>query len=500
MPERITKRITKLTTDQLAMLPAICDQWLAHGLSTELADRSAAEAGRRAAYRAAKLDPPRFIIWLGSPMSGAIGQAWAPAIISRYLDAQVDDQVYAQVDDQVYAQVRAQVDDQVDDQVRDQVGDQVGDQVYDQVDDQVGDQVGAQVRAQVYAQGRAQVDDQVGDQVGAQVRAQVYAQARAQVDDQVRAQVDDQVDAQVRDQVYAQVYAQVDDQVDAQVRAQVRDQVGAQVGAQVYAQVGAQVDDQVRAQVYAQVGAQVDDQVGAQVDDQVGAQVDAQVDDRLKNWYAGRIAGQHWAGWYSYFAAMAELGVKNLEPLLEGQCEVGKNAGWWWAYRGFAVVTDRPAVLCRAALGGLHAEHGPAIAYRDGWGFWAWHGRRVPRWVVESPTLEAISREDNVEIRRCAIESMGWERFTAELLTDQRPAIAPDPGNPDQSLVLHDVPEGLWGARVKLLLCTNGSTERDGTRRRYGLTVPAHLTDPVEAAGWTAGLSKDEYSRMVRRT
>src|SRR5487761_502195 len=267
MPERITKRITKLTTDQLAMLPAICDQWLAHGLSTELADRSAAEAGRRAAYRAAKLDPPRFIIWLGSPMSGAIGQAWAPAIISRYLDAQV--------------------------------GDQVGDQVYDQVDDQVGDQVGAQVRAQVYAQVRAQVDDQV--------RAQVYAQ----VDDQVRAQV----------------------------------------GAQVYAQVGAQV--------YAQVGAQVDDQVGAQVD------------DRLKNWYAGRIAGQHWAGWYSYFAAMAELGVKNLEPLLEGQCEVGKNAGWWWAYRGFAVVTDRPAVLCRDALGRLHAEHGPAIAYRDGWGFWA---------------------------------------------------------------------------------------------------------------------------------
>src|SRR5487761_1662578 len=472
MPERITKRITKLTTDQLAMLPAICDQWLAHGLSTELADRSAAEAGIRAAYRAAKLDPPRFIIWLGSPMSGAIGQAWAPAIISRYLDAQVDDQVYAQVDDQVYSQVRAQA----------------GDQVYDQVDDQVGDQVGAQVRAQVYAQVRAQVDDQVDAQVRDQVYAQVYAQADDQVDAQVRAQVRDQVGAQVGAQVYAQVGAQVDDQV----RAQVDDQV--------YAQVRAQVRDQVYAQVRAQVDVQVDDQVRDQVDDQVYAQVYAQVDDRLKNWYAGRIAGQHWAGWYSYFAAMAELGVKNLEPLLEGQCEVGKNAGWWWAYRGFAVVTDRPAVLCRDALGRLHAEHGPAIAYRDGWGFWAWHGRRVPRWVVESPTLEAISREDNVEIRRCAIESMGWERFTAELLTDQRPAIAPDPGNPDQSLFLYDVPEGLWGARVKLLLCTNGSTERDGTRRRYGLTVPAHLTDPVEAAGWTAGLSKDEYSRMVRRT
>src|SRR5487761_1676059 len=127
MPERITKRITKLTTDQLAMLPAICDQWLAHGLSTELADRSAAEAGIRAAYRAAKLDPPRFIIWLGSPMSGAIGQAWAPAIISRYLGALAVAQVDAQVGAQVYVQVY--------DQVGTQAGTQVRDQVYAQVYD-----------------------------------------------------------------------------------------------------------------------------------------------------------------------------------------------------------------------------------------------------------------------------------------------------------------------------------------------------------------------------
>src|SRR5487761_41219 len=133
MPERITKRITKLTTDQLAMLPAICDQWLAHGLSTELADRSAAEAGIRAAYRAAKLDPPRFIIWLGSPMSGAIGQAWAPAIISRYLDAQVDDQVYAHVADQVSAAATAHVAHRDCGQARNKVDDRVGDQVYDQV-------------------------------------------------------------------------------------------------------------------------------------------------------------------------------------------------------------------------------------------------------------------------------------------------------------------------------------------------------------------------------
>lgn len=54
--------------------------------------------------------------------------------------------------------------------------------------------------------------------------------------------------------------------------------------------------------------------------------------------------------------------------------------------------------------------------------------------------------------------------------------------------------------RIRLLMCTNGTAERDGTRRSYGLKVPAHVSDPVEAAAWTAGLSKDQYAQMARRT
>ena len=83
---------------------------------------------------------------------------------------------------------------------------------------------------------------------------------------------------------------------------------------------------------------------------------------------------------------------------------------------------------------------------------------------------------------------------------DLAAAYVPDPGNPGQHLVLYDIPERLWGSRIRLLMCANGTPERDGTRRRYGLTVPAHISDPLEAAAWTAGLGKDEYARMVRRT
>jgi hypothetical protein len=133
----------------------------------------------------------------------------------------------------------------------------------------------------------------------------------------------------------------------------------------------------------------------------------------------------------------------------------------------------------------------------------------VPGWVIVAPSTEAITAEENVEVRRCAIESLGWDRFIAEARLvpvspgdsrDLAAAYVPDPGNPGQHLVLYDIPERLWGSRIRLLMCTNGTPERDGTRRRYGLTVPAHISDPVEAAAWTAGLGKDEYARMVRRT
>jgi hypothetical protein len=206
----MAKLLTKLTPEQEAQIPAIRDEFLRIGLSTEPADFDAAEQAARDAYAVAGLPAPELFIRLASPMEGAIG-----AVILK--GTRIGESVRAQVRAQVWDQVRAQVWDQV----RAQVGDQVGAQVWDQVLDQVGDQV------------RAQVWDQVGDQVRAQVRAQVWDQVGAQVWDQVWDQVGDQVGAQVWDQVGDQVRAQVRAQVGDQVRAQVWDQVGDQVRAQV---------------------------------------------------------------------------------------------------------------------------------------------------------------------------------------------------------------------------------------------------------------------------
>jgi hypothetical protein len=214
-------KLNKLSQDQEAQIPAVSDEFLRIGLSTEPADFEAAEQAVRDAYAVAGLAAPKITIRLRSPHEGAIGAAILKGTrLGESLRDQVGDQVWAQVGDQVWDQVWAQVGDQVWAQVGDQVWDQVWAQVGDQVRDQVGDQVGDQVRAQV------------GDQVGDQVRAQVRAQVGDQVGDQVWAQVWDQVWAQVRAQVWDQVWAQVG----AQVGAQVWDQVWAQVWAAFYSQ------------------------------------------------------------------------------------------------------------------------------------------------------------------------------------------------------------------------------------------------------------------------
>lgn len=221
--------------------------------------------------------------------------------------------------------------------------------------------------------------------------------------------------------------------------------------------------------------------------------------EQVDNWYSAVIYGQHDATYCAWVEAMASIGVTGLEGFA-GNIAVARNAGWWMAYDTTVILTDRPAELHRDALGRLHSETGMAIKYRDGWGFYSWHGRRVPEWVILNPTPANIAAEENTEIRRCGIEAMGWDNFTRDSGLKAVAANVPDPGNPGGELALYEVPSDLWGGDIRLLLVTNGSAERDGTRRRYGLTVPVTVDSPLEAAAWTAGLTGDEYALMARRT
>ncbi|MBG0815261.1 DUF6745 domain-containing protein [Planomonospora sp. ID82291] len=213
-------------------------------------------------------------------------------------------------------------------------------------------------------------------------------------------------------------------------------------------------------------------------------------------WY-----GQHDAYWVAHYDAWRRVGGRTyrcLDRVFDLWAVLARSCGWWWPLDGSCVVSERPVAI-RTRDGRLHDAEGPAVAYADGWAVHAWEGTRVPRWVITDPTPDRIAREPNVEVRRCAIERIGWETYI-EQAGLRLVATAPDPGNPGSDLRLYDLPDAVWGRPARVLLTVNGSVERDGRRRRYGLGVPRFLDDPVAAAAWTYGLSADHYSRLVRRT
>jgi len=118
---------------------------------------------------------------------------------------------------------------------------------------------------------------------------------------------------------------------------------------------------------------------------------------------------------YSYFAEVAGVAdAARLAPL----SRLSAAAGWWWPFDRLCIITDRPLALSRDAENRLHCENGPAIKYRDGWGVYAWHGRRVPAdWIEKRHELDPneIIKHRDVEMRAVGAAIIGWPKMLSVL-------------------------------------------------------------------------------------
>lgn len=118
--------INKLTKKQEAQLQVYRDKWLKIGLQTGPANRSSAEQAVKDAYKVAGLEPPKFIIWAQSPISGLITVKYLKEFLKKYTrNGEVGASVWDSVWDSVGASVRDSVGDSVWDSVRDSVRDSV---------------------------------------------------------------------------------------------------------------------------------------------------------------------------------------------------------------------------------------------------------------------------------------------------------------------------------------------------------------------------------------
>ena len=254
-------------------------------------------------------------------------------------------------------------------------------------------------------------------------------------------------------------------------------EMGQPVKAQVQSQVWDQVQSQVRDQVRSQVVDQVWDQVWAQVGDRVWDQVRADLPKFADAGKNNDMGGQLWAAFASYVSFLRdEMGWSgDTLPKFSVYEALATSCGWVWWHQNVCAISDRPSAINRDAQGRLHCEHGKAIEYRDGWGFYAIHGVRVPEQVVMSPetlTVTQVQTEENAEVRRVMIERMGYDRYVSEAglkVIDQC--------GPDHKLQGLRTARLLRGDDIVLLDMLNSTPEPDGSIRRYILAIDADAYD-----------------------
>lgn len=149
-----------------------------------------------------------------------------------------------------------------------------------------------------------------------------------------------------------------------------------------------------------------------------------------------------------------------------------------------AWLVHKPIILEHDEQGRLHSTSGRCLQYRDGWGFYAWHGVRVPQKIALHP--EQLTREDwlrqhNVEVRRAIQERLGHDRFV-ELVG----GICIDTGTRG-NLIEVDLggdPEGV----AHYVQVRDASTQR-----QYYLRVPPSIRRADEAVAWTFELDEQDY-------
>jgi hypothetical protein len=249
--------------------------------------------------------------------------------------------------------------------------------------------------------------------------------------------------------------------------------VGASLEASVLACMQASVRVSVWEHVWEHVWERMEDSVVGSVEESVWERMEASVYASVRAYReADRLALAHF---FDVYLAPNDLhALACFNQLVSG----------YWLRKEAAVLVRRPIVLCLDAEGRLHSETGQCVEYPDGWGFYAWHGVRVPERVILAP--ERLSRQDwskaqNAEVRRVMQERMG-QRFVPELagvVLDRSPR-----GTLYEVRLPEDDPEGV----ARYVQVQDASTPRS-----YFLRVPPTIQTAAEALAWSFGLSVQEF-------
>jgi hypothetical protein len=181
--------------------------------------------------------------------------------------------------------------------------------------------------------------------------------------------------------------------------------------------------------------------------------------------------------------------------------ELCLSSAWWsWMDADTALVCDRPERLCwepsdATGVEGprLHADRGPAIAWRDGFSLWYVHGVQVSRQIVDAPetlTPGQILGEPNVPLRRVMIDRFGADRL---MMTANSEIVDQDQDRLGRPRLLRR--QRIPGDEdIVMVQVANATPDPEGWNRLHLLRVPPTVRSCAEAVAWTFGMEASEYA------
>ncbi|MFG1399937.1 DUF6745 domain-containing protein, partial [Roseixanthobacter pseudopolyaromaticivorans] len=212
---------------------------------------------------------------------------------------------------------------------------------------------------------------------------------------------------------------------------------------------------------------------------------------RWGNVYQG---GNMWAAYDSYLTAMRDIiGLQLPEHRAYASWEQAAiEGGFRVMHPEFCIVSDFPEFIRIDDQRRPHCENGPSHRWRDGWSLYHWHGTRIPaEWIEQKDrlTAQAALSQTNLELRRAAIEIVGWHHVLRDL----------------GAKVIDEHPDPHCGALVEVQLPDLDRKSlfihaRCGTDREFAIGVPPECSTVVEAQAWLTGLPVSEFQFPSIRT
>ena len=202
--------------------------------------------------------------------------------------------------------------------------------------------------------------------------------------------------------------------------------------------------------------------------------------------------GNQWSGAPAFLSFFRHVAHLDLEYSKWQHYEAAaQHGGPRIMHEKFCMVSDRPVRLMVDAQNRPHCEDGPFCAWRDGTALWAWHGTRVPAWLILHPerlTVGQIQQEANAEVRRVMLERYGFERFFAD--SGATPISADAFGTLYRVELEGDEP-------LVMVKVRNSTPEADGSFKHYMLRVPPTMPTAHDAVAWSFGMMPAEYAPQV---